>query len=193
MGVRTSDTQRTTYSSDTQRTTKVLNYIVGRHRAGRIPPTIREIQVDLGLSSTSVADYHVKKLEHLGLITRERGITRSIQPTEKALQPRDDFRIRIDLPWIPNPQLRGNASNHHMVKVKFVREMRDRGLEYGLVAKQDHPDIDYPIKGPLFAEITAWNPQPVDWDNLAIGYKAFMDGLQRVMKRDEWGKSPAPG
>lgn len=33
-----------------------------------VPPTIREFQQAAGLSSTSVADYHLKRLERHGLV-----------------------------------------------------------------------------------------------------------------------------
>ena len=65
--------------------------------------------------------------------------------------------------------------------------VRGAGVEYGLAAKTEYPHNEYPIHGQLAIEITAWNPKRVDWDNLAIGYKAFQDGLQEVIKRDRLG------
>ena len=44
--------------------------------------------------------------------------------------------------------------------------------------------------GPLALDITAWNKRRIDYDNLLIGYKSFLDGLQEVVKRDEWGEVP---
>ena len=46
----------------------------------QLPVTVREVQVAAGLSSSSVADYHVKKLQIAGRIRRNEGIARSIRP-----------------------------------------------------------------------------------------------------------------
>ncbi len=43
------------------------------------PPTIRDIQSELGISSTSVVDYNLKALERQGLIRRDREISRAIE------------------------------------------------------------------------------------------------------------------
>jgi len=43
------------------------------------PPTIREIQEGLGISSTSVVDYNLKVLEQRNLIHRNRNISRGIE------------------------------------------------------------------------------------------------------------------
>jgi len=59
---------------------RVYQYILDRHAAGELPPTRREIQSDLGLSSMSMADYAVGRLVHLGKLTDERLKSRSIRP-----------------------------------------------------------------------------------------------------------------
>ena len=43
------------------------------------PPTIRDIQRELGISSTSVVDYNLKVLEARNLIRRNRNISRGIE------------------------------------------------------------------------------------------------------------------
>jgi repressor LexA len=43
------------------------------------PPSIRDIQQGCGISSTSVVDYNLKRLEEKGLIRRDREISRAIQ------------------------------------------------------------------------------------------------------------------
>jgi repressor LexA len=43
------------------------------------PPTIRDIQRELGISSTSVVDYNLKVLEQRSLIRRNRNISRGIE------------------------------------------------------------------------------------------------------------------
>ena len=101
--------------------------------------------------------------------------------------------IRIELPWIPPAELRGNSRAHFQVKARHASELQERGIEYGIAAKTDHPHLDYPITGSLSLEVTAWNKRQVDYDNLLIGYKSFLDGLQEVVKRDKWGEVPGAG
>lgn len=43
------------------------------------PPSIRDIQQGCGISSTSVVDYNLKRLEEKGLLRRDREISRAIQ------------------------------------------------------------------------------------------------------------------
>jgi repressor LexA len=43
------------------------------------PPSIRDIQVGCGISSTSVVDYNLKALERMGYIRRDREISRAIE------------------------------------------------------------------------------------------------------------------
>lgn len=43
------------------------------------PPTIRDIQTELGISSTSVVDYNLKALENRGVIRRNSKISRGIE------------------------------------------------------------------------------------------------------------------
>lgn len=52
------------------------------------PPSIRDIQSACGISSTSVVDYNLKALEKLGLIRRDREISRAIEVLEKRRRPR---------------------------------------------------------------------------------------------------------
>jgi len=51
-----------------------------------IPPTVREIQRSLGLSSTSVVDYNLKQLEEKGYITRNKNISRGISLPFKKVE-----------------------------------------------------------------------------------------------------------
>ena len=80
----------------TEKQTKLLDAI-GSHMDDKgYPPTVRELQSACGISSTSVVDYNLDKLENLGLITRKREVSRGIQPTFKSgYRPR---RMSIDVP-----------------------------------------------------------------------------------------------
>lgn len=49
------------------------------------PPTVRDIQHGIGVSSTAVVKYHLDRLEREGFIRRERRASRGLQLTAKAL------------------------------------------------------------------------------------------------------------
>ena len=57
---------------------KILDYIKQTAPTG-VPPTVREICAATGLSSTSTVHSHLKTLERLGYISRDRGLNRSIR------------------------------------------------------------------------------------------------------------------
>lgn len=58
---------------------KILEFIRHFIRENDYPPSIRDIQLRCGISSTSVVDYNLKALERLGYIRRDREISRAIQ------------------------------------------------------------------------------------------------------------------
>jgi len=51
------------------------------------PPTIREIGKAVGISSTSVVNYNLKRLEERGLLTREKDVSRGLRLAGKTLHP----------------------------------------------------------------------------------------------------------
>ena len=57
----------------------ILDYIGAFLDENDYPPTIRDIQHELGISSTSVVDYNLKVLEERDLIRRNRNISRGIE------------------------------------------------------------------------------------------------------------------
>ena len=57
----------------------ILGYIQTFLEENDYPPTIRDIQRELGISSTSVVDYNLKVLEGRSLIRRNRNISRGIE------------------------------------------------------------------------------------------------------------------
>jgi repressor LexA len=57
----------------------ILNFIESFTDDRSYPPTIREIQEGLGISSTSVVDYNLNVLEQRNLIHRNRNISRGIE------------------------------------------------------------------------------------------------------------------
>jgi len=62
----------------TERQKRILNFIRNFTRANSYSPTIREICDGCDISSTSVCNYNLELLQDLGLLKRQKGITRSI-------------------------------------------------------------------------------------------------------------------
>ncbi len=58
---------------------KILQFIRDFVREKEYPPSIRDIQIGCGISSTSVVDYNLKALERRGFIRRDREISRAIE------------------------------------------------------------------------------------------------------------------
>lgn len=61
------------------RQAKILEFLRSYIEEKDYPPSIREIQEACGISSTSVVDYNLRKLEEKGYIRRDRDISRGIE------------------------------------------------------------------------------------------------------------------
>ncbi len=68
-----------------ERQRKILEYVEEFIREHGYPPSIRQIQTTLALSSTSVVDYNLKVLERHGLLQRVRRASRSITLNERGV------------------------------------------------------------------------------------------------------------
>lgn len=66
------------FSELSERQQHILQYIVAFTQENRYPPSIRQIGDNTGISSTSVVNYNLEKLEDYGLITRARDISRGL-------------------------------------------------------------------------------------------------------------------
>lgn len=62
----------------------ILDFIENFLDENDYPPTIRDIQAELGISSTSVVDYNLKVLEQHNLIRRNRNISRGIELVNRS-------------------------------------------------------------------------------------------------------------
>lgn len=62
-----------------QRQTNILDYIQRFMKESGYPPSIRDIQEKLKISSTSVVAYNLRKLEDRGLIERDNKVSRGIK------------------------------------------------------------------------------------------------------------------
>ncbi len=67
-----------------QRQNSILEYIQRFMRDSGYPPSIRDIQEKLKISSTSVVAYNLRKLEERGLISRDNRVSRGIKMPSDA-------------------------------------------------------------------------------------------------------------
>jgi repressor LexA len=58
---------------------KILDFLRRFIRDKNYPPSIRDIQEECNISSTSVVDYNLKALERMGYIHRDREVSRAIE------------------------------------------------------------------------------------------------------------------
>jgi repressor LexA len=73
----------------------ILDYIERFLDENDYPPTIRDIQGELGISSTSVVDYNLKVLEAHNLIRRNRNISRGIELVNRSTGRRNVVAIPV--------------------------------------------------------------------------------------------------
>lgn len=62
-----------------ERHQRILEFLQEYQRENRYPPSIREIGIKTGISSTSVVNYYLDQLEKRGLIERDRKISRGVR------------------------------------------------------------------------------------------------------------------
>ena len=79
----------------TRRQQAILTFIEDFSKTHSYPPTIREIQEGLSISSTSVVDYNLKVLEQRNEIRRNRNISRGIELTRPLPQRSNIVQIPI--------------------------------------------------------------------------------------------------
>jgi repressor LexA len=73
----------------------ILDFIENFLDENDYPPTIRDIQAELGISSTSVVDYNLKVLEAHNLIRRNRNISRGIELVNRGPSRRKVIAIPV--------------------------------------------------------------------------------------------------
>jgi len=87
-----------------ERQQRVLDYIKHHIATHGFPPTVREIGEAIGVSSTSLVSYYLKRLEEGGYIMREPSISRAIQlpperTTEVSIKVTDDDNL-LSIPFL---------------------------------------------------------------------------------------------
>ena len=86
--------------------------------------------------------------------------------------------VKFDMPWIPPDPVRGNSRSHYYPKARRVKQMRESGLVHGREAINTSEAAGWPLSGNLSATYyVTLKHDWVDFDNLAIGFKGFIDGL----------------
>ena len=84
-----------------ERQQKVLEFIKTYLDDNGYPPTMREIGKDVGISTTSLVSYYLKRLEEHDFITREASVSRGIRLTEKAQTAYQAFATTGDALSVP--------------------------------------------------------------------------------------------
>jgi len=128
-----------------ERQQKMLEFIVSFYREEEFPPTIREIGEKVGISSTSVVNYNLTRLEELELVTRHQKVSRG-----------------LSLNW---PKL---------VEMKFVddSDVPPMAASHLTPAAPVPPAVDTMMRVPMLGNIAAGEPiqvepssnaNPIDW------------------------------
>jgi len=105
------------------------------------PPTIREIGIAVGISSTSVVNYHLNRLKDSGYIERDDRVSRGIKLTEKA----------TGAGWSP---VQGEAASSGDRRSRRSRDVVSRGVG-------DSANV---VRLPMAGKIAAGLPVPVPDD-----------------------------
>jgi repressor LexA len=69
-----------------ERQLNILRFIIAFINANEFPPTIREIGEQVGITSTSVVNYNLAKLEELNLIARRKEVSRGLSLNWERLE-----------------------------------------------------------------------------------------------------------
>ena len=79
----------------TERQQAILTFIRDFSVRSKYPPTIREIGKSVGISSTSVVNYNLNVLERLGLIERDKTVSRGIKLVGETLGASSLITVRV--------------------------------------------------------------------------------------------------
>jgi repressor LexA len=85
-----------------ERHQKILDFLQEYQFANKYPPSIREIGEKTGISSTSVVNYYLDQLEKMGMIERDRKISRGVR-LSKSNSGGDTLRVPILGPIAAGP------------------------------------------------------------------------------------------
>jgi len=150
-------------SSLSERQRKILQFIVSFVSENEFPPTIREIGEQVGISSTSVVNYNLAKLEELGLISRRKEVSRGLSLNWDRLNELTPA-LAANSSASPMPAMPSNRHNNHdaflpsMMRIPVLGAIA-AGLPIQVETKAPEstdewvelPDGVIKARGPLFA------------------------------------------
>lgn len=130
---------------------KVLDFLTKYQNENGRPPSIREIGVKVGISSTSVVNYYLDQLKKMGYIERDNRISRGLRLTDKVSEivdiATDTLRIPIlgpiaagPLMLVPEPGVNYlNDKEYEAVEIaRSILPSREKGNDlYALEVKGD--------------------------------------------------------
>lgn len=109
----------------TPRQSQVLNFVQDFSNRYGFAPSIREIGDAVGLSSSATVHSHLKRLEVLGVLRRQKGRTRSVVSNQlKITTPRTPYVLALEA-------LAKEASSHAVLRDACDRIERARAEEGG--------------------------------------------------------------
>ncbi len=129
----------------------ILDFIVSFIQEKEYPPTIREIGEQVGITSTSVVNYNLAKLEDMHLLTRQREVSRGLS---------------LNRPKLADMGITGGNGNNGTLKMGAPRSMGNEVVD------------SRRVRVPILGKIAAGNPIQVealdpagaeDWIELAEG------------------------
>jgi len=135
--------------SDRQR--RILGFIMDFTESHDYPPTIREIGEQVGITSTSVVNYNLAKLEDMHLLTRQREVSRGLS---------------LNRPKLADMGITGGTGSNGTLKMGGPRSMSNEVMD------------SRRVRVPILGKIAAGNPIQVeaidpagaeDWIELAEG------------------------
>lgn len=135
----------------TEKHKQVLEFLAKHQEEYNRPPSIREICDDVGISSTSVANYYLDQLEERGYIERDQRVSRGLRLTEKVREVLNGFGNLLRVPilgpiaaGLPLPDLQPGriyVSENESHAVDIARSLlpgREKGNDlYALEVKGD--------------------------------------------------------
>ncbi len=99
-------------SSLSERQRNILQFIIKFFNENEFPPTIREIGEEVGISSTSVVNYNLAKLEELDLIARRKEVSRGLSLNWDRIQEMNATLALVPDDVLPVPAVRnGNGDS----------------------------------------------------------------------------------
>lgn len=152
-------------STLSDRQQNILKFIIDFFSRNKFPPTIREIGTEVGISSTSVVNYNLTKLEEMDLVVRHREVSRGLSLNWRKL-PEFGFADEAD------------RDSNQMPEMEFAVSLLANGR------------VRVPVLGVIAAgepiRVEAREPtSPDDWLELAAGLVGKPENLFALRVRGD--------